>query len=87
MFRARSAVSDAVFKRSVAAAAWFVSCWWAYSLIAYFLGLPADGGAVIGVLAAAFVALDPTGAFWGKRTPETTEAANADALGLTSPTP
>ena len=75
-----------MFKRSVAAAAWFVSTWWAYSLIAYSLGVPADGGAVIGALAAAFVALDPTGAIWGARRRETATTSNADALGLTSPT-
>ncbi len=75
-----------MFKRSVAAAAWFVSTWWAYSLVAGFVGLPADGGAVIGALAAAFVALDPTRAIWGTRTQETATTSNADPLGLTSPT-
>jgi len=75
-----------VFKRSVAAAAWFVSCWWAYSLIGYFVGLSADGGAVIGALAAAFVALDPTGAFWGTRKRATAKTTNAEPLGVTSPT-
>ena len=72
--------------RIVAIPLWFISVWFAYGLVAYFLGVPADGGAVIGALAAAFVALDPTGAFWGARKRETAKTTNADALGLTSPT-
>ena len=72
--------------RIVAIPLWFVSVWFAYGLVAYFLGLPADGGAVIGALAAAFVAMDPTGAFWGTGSRETAETGSADALGLTSPT-
>ena len=72
--------------RIVAIPLWFISVWFAYGLVAYFLGLPADGGAVIGALAAAFVALDPTGAIWGARRRETATTSNADPLGLTSPT-
>ncbi len=79
-------VDAAGMLRFLAIPLWFVSVWFAYGLIAYFLGLPADGGAVIGALAAAFVALDPTGAFWGTRTRETAKSSNADALGLTAPT-
>jgi hypothetical protein len=30
--------------------------------------------------------MDPTGAFWGTRKRETAKTANADAVGLTSPT-
>jgi hypothetical protein len=71
--------------RIVAIPLWLISVWFAYGLVAYFLGVPADGGAVIGALAAAFVALDPTGAFWGTRTRETAKSTNAEALGLGSP--
>ena len=53
--------------RIVAIPLWFISVWFAYGLVAYFLGLPSDGGAVLGALLAALVALDPTGAFWGPR--------------------
>ena len=79
-------VDAAPVLRIVAIPLWFVSVWFAYGLVAYFLGLPADGGAVIGALAAAFVAIDPTGAFWGTRTREATTTGTADALNLTSPT-
>ena len=72
--------------RIVAIPLWFVSVWFAYGLVAYFVGVPADGGAVIGALAAAFVAIDPTGAFWGGRSRATAKTSNADALNLTSPT-
>ncbi len=75
-----------MFKRAVAATAWFVSTWWVYALFAYFLGLPAGGGAVIGALFAGFVAMDPTAAFWGPRKRDVTEADRPGALGLTAPT-
>ena len=37
--------------RIVAIPLWFISVWFVYGLVAYFLGVPADGGAVIGALA------------------------------------
>ena len=58
-----------MIKRLVAAPLWFISVGWAYALAAYFLGLPADGGVIVGALAAAFVFIDPTGAFWGPPPP------------------
>jgi hypothetical protein len=59
-------------KRLVATPLWFVSVWLMYGLVAYFLGLPDTGGAILGALAAGLVCMDPTGAFWGRgeqRTP------------------
>jgi hypothetical protein len=53
--------------RMIAIPLWFVSTWLAYGLVAYFLGIPDSGGAVIGALIAGLVYLDPTGAFWGPR--------------------
>ena len=53
-------------KRLVAMPLWFVSIWLMYGLVAYFLDMPDRGGAVLGALVAAFVWLDPTGAFWGR---------------------
>ena len=55
-------------KRIVAAPLWFLAVWTTYSLVAYALGLPFGGGAILGALAAAFIVLDPTGALWGVRT-------------------
>lgn len=54
-----------MLKRILAAPLWFVSIWLMYGLVAYFLGLPDRGGAILGALIAAMVYLDPTGAFWG----------------------
>jgi hypothetical protein len=48
-------------RRIALAALWFVSAWMTYGLVAYFLGLPDRGGAVVGALLAAFVFMDPTG--------------------------
>jgi hypothetical protein len=75
-----------MFKRAVAATAWFVSTWWVYALLASFLALPAGGGLVIGVLLAALVLLDPTRVFWGPRKPDVTEAQRRDVPGLAAPT-
>lgn len=54
-------------KRIVVVPLWFVSTWLMYGLIAYFIGVPDTGGAVLGALTAALVCLDPTGAFWGPK--------------------
>ena len=35
-------------KRIVAAPLWFVSTWLMYGLVAYFLGIPETGGAIVG---------------------------------------
>jgi hypothetical protein len=57
--------------------------WWAYAIAAYFLGLPAGGGAIVGALAAALVVMDPTGAFWGPKTGISSPARPAESLGAT----
>ena len=75
-----------LLKRSIGAVLWSVSTWWAYALIAHFLGLPTNGGVVLGALVAAFVLMDPTGAFRGSRTRDVAEADHPTALGLTAPT-
>ena len=55
-------------KRLVAAPLWFFTMWWGYAILAYFTGLPEEGGAIVGALVAAFVFMDPTGAIWGTKT-------------------
>jgi hypothetical protein len=55
-----------MIKRVIAVPLWFVSVWLMYGLVAYFLGVPDGGGAILGALTAALIALDPTGAFWGR---------------------
>ena len=66
-------------KRIVAAPLWFVSTWLMYGLVAYFLGIPETGGAIVGALVAAFVCLDPTGAFWEAPRAATTSIARPEA--------
>ena len=53
-------------RRIALAALWFVSVWMTYGLVAYFIGIPDTGGAVLGALVAALVLMDPTGSFWGR---------------------
>ena len=73
-------------KRLVAAPLWFLTMWWAYAIAAYFLGLPAGGGVIVGALAAAFVFMDPTGVFWGPKTRRSTPARSTEGLGATAST-
>ena len=65
-------------KRIVAAPLWFVSTWLMYGLVAYVLGIPETGGAIVGALVAALVCLDPTGAFWGSPRTATTSIARPE---------
>jgi hypothetical protein len=73
-------------KRLVAAPLWFISIWLAYGLLAYFLGISHQGGAVLGALLAAFVWMDPTGAFWGPKRRSARTASRAANLGASAPT-
>jgi hypothetical protein len=73
-------------KRLVAAPLWLLSMWWGYSLAAYALGLPSDGGIVVGAFAAALVVLDPTGVFWGAKSRASSSARPTDGLGATAST-
>jgi hypothetical protein len=57
-------------KRVVVVPLWFVSTWLTYGLVAYVLGVPESGGAVLGALTAGLVFMDPTGVFWGRRNEE-----------------
>jgi hypothetical protein len=59
------------------AALWFVSSWMTYGLIAYFLGLPDGGGAIVGLLLGAFVFMDPTGLLWVRSDLASTEPTRA----------
>jgi hypothetical protein len=56
-----------MLKRVVAVPLWIYATWWGYAIVTFHLGLPAEGGIVVGALVAAFVFLDPTGAFWGPK--------------------
>ena len=57
-------------KRILAAPLWFLAVWTIWSLVAYVVGLPFGGGAILGALVAAFIVLDPAGAIWNHRTPQ-----------------
>ena len=67
-------------KRIVAVPLWFISVWLMYGLVAYFAGMPSDGGVILGSLAAAFVWMDPTGALWGERSNSSTSGRRADVM-------
>ncbi len=56
-----------MLRRIALGALWFVSVWMTYGLVAYFIGIPDTGGAVLGALVAALVLMDPTGSFWGRQ--------------------
>ena len=75
-----------VDKRLVAVPLWFISIWLAYGLVAYFVGISHEGGAVLGALLAAFVWVDPTGAFWGPRDRATQTVNATTGLGAAAPT-
>jgi hypothetical protein len=53
-------------RRIAFAALWFISAWMTYGLVAYFIGIPDTGGAVLGALVAALILMDPTGSFLGR---------------------
>ena len=73
-------------KRLVAAPLWFISVWLTYGLVAYFLGISHQGGAVLGALLAAFVWMDPTGALWGAKDRTAQTASPATNLGAAAST-
>ncbi|HEU4572580.1 MAG TPA: hypothetical protein VFR93_07815 [Candidatus Limnocylindrales bacterium] len=54
-------------KRILAALLWFYAGWYAGATIAYFLGLSAALGPIIGTAAAAVIAGDPRHVIWTKR--------------------
>lgn len=71
-----------MLKRVIAVPLWFVSVWLMYGLVAYSLGVPDGGGAILGALTAALIGLDPTREFWGR--PDLTTAAKRARLGRDS---
>lgn len=56
-----------MFKRSVIGALWFISIWFATDLVGYFAGTPRLIGPLVGLLAAAFFAIDPFGVVYARR--------------------
>ena len=73
-------------RRLAAVPLWFISIWLTYGLVAYFLGISHEGGAVLGALLAAFVWMDPTGAFWGSKDRTDETASPATNLGAAAST-
>ena len=61
-----SAVADAVLmkKRAAAALLWFYASWYAGAMIASFLGVSQMLGPILGIAAAAIVAVDPRRIIW-----------------------
>jgi len=56
-------------KRAFAAVLWFYSGWMAGSLLAMVLGVSPALGPIIGVAAAALIAVDPRGMIWTRPMP------------------
>ena len=56
-------------KRSAAAILWGLALWNAGAKAQFFLGLPGDGGIVLGLLGAAVVLADPLGWLTPRRAP------------------
>jgi hypothetical protein len=54
-------------KRLAAAILWFYAGWYAWAILASFLGLSELGGPVIGAAAAALIAVDPRRIIWTRR--------------------
>lgn len=52
-------------KRAVAGFLWFLSIWLAYEVVWSVVGTPRTIGPILGLVAAAFVVVDPTGRVWG----------------------
>jgi hypothetical protein len=69
-----------MLKRVVGVPLWFYATWWGYAIVTFHLGLPTEGGIVVGALVAAFVFLDPTGAFWGSKSRASSSARPAAVL-------
>jgi hypothetical protein len=53
-------------KRAVSSLAWFLAGWVAYEIAWSITGIPRAVGPVVAAAVAAVVAVDPTGAFWGR---------------------
>jgi hypothetical protein len=68
-------------KRLVSGPLWFVAVWGLVEFIEYFTGLPRVLGPLFGVVAAAFVMLDPFGLFWPRSEPRTLEPNTQDVVG------
>jgi hypothetical protein len=57
-------------KRVVAALLWFYAGWYGGAMIAWFLGVSALLGPIIGMAAAILFAGDPKRIIWSQRTPQ-----------------
>ncbi len=66
-------------KRVLAGLLWFYATWYAWSVLASFIGLPDLLGPVIGVGVGALFAIDPLGWIWGNRK---VDPAQPDARGV-----
>ncbi len=54
-------------KRLLATFLWFYAGWYAGAMVAWFLGIHAVLGPILGMAAAALVAFDPRGVIWSGR--------------------
>jgi hypothetical protein len=51
-------------KRTLATALWFFAGWYAGAILAWFLGIDAPVGLLVGIAAGGFVGWDPRNMFW-----------------------
>lgn len=54
-------------KRALAAVLWFYTTWYAWAVLAHFIGISDLAGPVLGLVAAVLFAGDPLGRIWNPR--------------------
>jgi hypothetical protein len=77
---APEAEGDHMMKRLVAGPLWFIAVWGVVEITGSFVGLPRAIGPLAGVIAAAFVLLDPFGLFWVRKDVATREPASQEPV-------
>ena len=56
-------------RRALGALLWFMTIWFGWDIVWSVTGVPREIGPVLAAIAAAFVAIDPTGKVWRRVTP------------------
>lgn len=72
-------------KRLLAGGLWFFAVTYAWAFVAEVAGLTAAAGPVIGLMVAAFVAVDPGHHIWTTRPARVTMATTAGVKAVTNP--
>jgi len=67
-------------KRVLAAILWFYMTWYAWAMLASFVGLPGTAGPILGLAAAVLIAGDPFNRIWTAKQPQPTREAVPNAM-------